>query len=299
MRLRNSTFKINLFIVACLVHGLSATQSMGYTFIRHNDATSYVKWDPGRNTSSEFDAQDTGSVRLVNHSGPGKPGGATWSIMGVGKSDSTGWDGDHSTSTVDIIDLGVQNKVDNSWVDWVFDDYKSLFDSALNVWASVSAFTNLGYVTDSGVNAGDSESVGGHLGDIRIAAWDITTPNVLAHAYQPGTEAIFGDGGTIAGDAHFDYRWSWVDDPTDTIGDGEFDLFTVALHEFGHSLGLGHSNVPGSVMEPVYAGARRELQNDDLAGITALYGPVPEPSTILLVGVGAVWLIRLKRRRLR
>jgi hypothetical protein len=31
---------------------------------------------------------------------------------------------------------------------------------------------------------------------------------------------------------------------------GEVDLETAVLHEFGHTLGLGHSTVPGAIMFP-------------------------------------------------
>ena len=91
------------------------------------------------------------------------------------------------------------------------------------------------------------------------------------------------EGGTILGDLHFDDSNTWVDDANAV---GQIDLYTVALHEIGHALGLGHSEVVGSVMEATYAGGRRNLSNDDIDGIQALYGPtvatVPVPAPILL-----------------
>ena len=50
-----------------------------------------------------------------------------------------------------------------------------------------------------------------------------------------------------------------------------FDAFTVMLHEEGHMVGAGHSNVNGAVMEAVYEGARRSLHDDDIAAVVALY----------------------------
>uniref|UniRef100_A0A3Q3CLQ9 interstitial collagenase n=1 Tax=Haplochromis burtoni TaxID=8153 RepID=A0A3Q3CLQ9_HAPBU len=78
-------------------------------------------------------------------------------------------------------------------------------------------------------------------------------PNeILAHAFAPG------DG--IGGDAHFD------EDETFTF---RYVLFMVAAHEFGHSLGLSHSNDPGALMYPVYSYSNSDtyvLPRDDVNG---------------------------------
>src|ERR1035438_9677714 len=61
----------------------------------------------------------------------------------------------------------------------------------------------------------------------------------------------------------------------------DVDLYSVALHEAGHALGLGHSDRPGAVMYPYYR-LSTGLTDDDIAGIRALYGsnvtPVPAPA---------------------
>jgi len=83
---------------------------------------------------------------------------------------------------------------------------------------------------------------------------------VLAHTFYPPPN----NSEPIAGDMHFDADESW------NIG-SYIDVFSVALHEAGHALGLGHSSVPGSVMYPYYKFSTG-LTSDDIAGIQALYG---------------------------
>ncbi|XP_066143599.1 matrix metalloproteinase-14 isoform X12 [Euwallacea fornicatus] len=81
----------------------------------------------------------------------------------------------------------------------------------------------------------------------------------LAHAYFP----VFG------GDAHFDATEAWsINSYRGT------NLFQVAAHEFGHSLGLSHSDVRSALMAPFYRGfdPTFRLDQDDIDGIQALYG---------------------------
>ncbi|XP_015486955.1 matrilysin [Parus major] len=83
----------------------------------------------------------------------------------------------------------------------------------------------------------------------------------LAHAFGPGEG--------IGGDAHFDNDEKWSDVNKDV------NLFLVAAHEFGHSLGLDHSNVRGALMYPIYSYRNPEtfkLPADDRQGIQKLYG---------------------------
>ncbi|NWR92734.1 MMP7 protein, partial [Furnarius figulus] len=85
--------------------------------------------------------------------------------------------------------------------------------------------------------------------------------NTLAHAFAPGEG--------IGGDAHFDDDEKWSE------FNQEVNLFLVAAHEFGHSLGLAHSNVRGALMYPIYSyenPATFRLSADDRRGIQKLYG---------------------------
>jgi predicted secreted protein len=74
-------------------------------------------------------------------------------------------------------------------------------------------------------------------------------------------------------------KFSWS---TDADGVNDYDVETVFLHENGHVLGLGHSNVPTAVMYAYYGGERLVLDQDDIDGITSLYptGSVTDPPTV-------------------
>lgn len=82
----------------------------------------------------------------------------------------------------------------------------------------------------------------------------------LAYCFYPSPP----NGETVAGDMHFDPAENW------SIGSFGTDVFSVALYEAGHGLGLNHSDDPNAVMCPFYQYST-DLQPDDVAGVRALY----------------------------
>jgi hypothetical protein len=59
---------------------------------------------------------------------------------------------------------------------------------------------------------------------------------------------------------------------------GGFYIEDIAVHEFGHALGLGHSTFTGATMYPSVSSCstgNRTLHADDIAGVTALYPSQP------------------------
>jgi len=55
---------------------------------------------------------------------------------------------------------------------------------------------------------------------------------------------------TLSGDLHFDSE-IWTDQKT-VLGDGKFNLFSVAVYEIGHCIGLFHNTEDkDSIMQPI------------------------------------------------
>ncbi|XP_068451546.1 matrix metalloproteinase-17b [Clinocottus analis] len=89
----------------------------------------------------------------------------------------------------------------------------------------------------------------------------------VGHAFFPSDAAR-------AGGVHLDAEEDWTFRQPASKGT---DLFTVLVHEFGHSLGLAHSSSRHSVMRPYYQGPAGDplhyhLGPQDLEHITQLYG---------------------------
>ncbi|XP_029458282.1 interstitial collagenase [Rhinatrema bivittatum] len=140
-------------------------------------------------------------------------------------------------------------------------DVEKAIEKALKVWSDVTPlkFTRI----YDGISDIEIAFEAGDHGD--NSPFD-GPEGLLAHAFQPGKG--------IGGDTHFDEDEKW------TKGTNGYNLFLVAAHEFGHSLGLSHSNDPGALMFPTYSNDDPDtfhLPQDDINAIQDLYGASTNP----------------------
>ena len=135
---------------------------------------------------------------------------------------------------------------------------------AMETWASLVNI-NVGVVADGGQPAGSAGAVQGdsRFGDIRIGA------KPLANTALSTAEFFSYAGSTWSGDVQFSDTQKFSVD-----GSSPLDLYTLALHELGHSLGLKDNwTDPTSAEFGNYLGARTGLGPQDISDIVSLYGP--------------------------
>src|SRR5579883_797131 len=139
--------------------------------------------------------------------------------------------------------------------------WEGQIEQAASIWEAATNI-NLAQVSDGGEAVGSSgdQQDDPRFGDIRIGAIPLPA-GTLAETFAPPPI----NGGTVAGDILFNSTVNWQ------IG-SNYDLMTVAAHEFGHALGLGESTVSNTVMYGTYSGINEALASDDIAGIQSLYG---------------------------
>ena len=228
-------------------------------------------------------AATSASAFVIGPTSPGKWGppafgtgaSVTYSFMPTGTSCAAEGVGCTFTALADFMPVG----------------YLSAIDAALAAWSSVANLT-FTLVADDG----SAFNAPGTAGDLRFGGHFFDGQfGVLAHGYFPPN-----NGDTAAGDMHYDTADHWK------LGFGgdldAFDIFQVTAHEIGHALGLGHTAVPNSLMNPFYTEAFSGPQADDIAGMQFIYGRVPvhgvpEPGVAALLALAGAALGVFGRRR--
>ncbi|KAI3818163.1 hypothetical protein L1987_11966 [Smallanthus sonchifolius] len=154
---------------------------------------------------------------------------------------------------------------------YAFDPRNQLSDAVKRVFANAfsrwSEWTPLTFTEVGNYNSADIK-IGFYSGDHGDGEEFDGVLGTLAHAFAPP-----------AGLLHLDSAETWIINDVFTSGSpSAMDLESVAVHEIGHVLGLGHSSVEEAIMFPtISSGLRKvELARDDVEGIQVLYGSNPD-----------------------
>jgi len=193
---------------------------------------------------------------------------------------------------------------------------EAAIDDALDTWDNIKALKKVDLVkrADSGADPDIFDAFFGFGGFGNPFLADITSAGWLPRAFF---EAVGGPGGgrgilafsvtfifgdevngvfipsDINGDNYLDtalnevyYNNTFGQAGTDRVGNPwginvplpGIDVETVALHENGHSLGIGHFGPPpDAVLNPRYAGIRQSPLSADKAGMEAVWSSWPNP----------------------
>jgi hypothetical protein len=136
-------------------------------------------------------------------------------------------------------------------------------------------------------------------GDADVSSATLTCADVDDDGDIELPEGLYRAGTILENDVVFDPRWGFTIDGSGLDDFATFDLVGIALHEFGHSLGLPHSAIAqrgphdgrSTTMwygsgDPVDKAAWRELHSDEIAWASFLYpeGSQPQGPAALQTG---------------
>jgi hypothetical protein len=153
-------------------------------------------------------------------------------------------------------------------------------EAALAEWNGFLVDRQFRVVRDSTVPIRDGDQVNSVFFSDRAHDRDFGDSTVaVATSWVRGGGSIRVESDVIFNNA---FDWNSYRGPLTRTADGDtlYDIRRVAVHEFGHVLGLGHPDEAGqsvpAVMNSRVSNTDR-LQNDDIDGIRALYAPASPP----------------------
>jgi hypothetical protein len=174
-----------------------------------------------------------------------------------------GWDGPGQNAVT------IGYRFVNSTGDLTLTTQQSEVLRAMNLWSSVA---QINWVPVGFSGQSKSIDIGWFTGDHGDGSPFDGPSGVLAHGFYPAPP----NPEPIGGDLHFDDAETWTSGTLTGT-----NLFTVAIHELGHSLGLNHTTDDKGIMYAYYAGGSfgNALAPDDISAIRSLYAPRYSPLT--------------------
>jgi hypothetical protein len=166
--------------------------------------------------------------------------------------------------------------------------------SPRRTWATVPVPVRVYTVGNSTINDGN----GGVTATVNaVKAWSVvgsgTTNSRAVRGQAPATIELNNNGRICTGsclaatligyytgniiydaDVYTNTRYSFTSSGETDGCSGEFDMDGIMVHEVGHVIGIGHSNVAGATMYPTVSSCNfnnRTLEADDRAAMTDLY----------------------------
>lgn len=175
-----------------------------------------------------------------------------------------------------------------------FDASAYVLLSPRRTWASTPVRVDVYNVGNSTINDSDG-GVAATVGAIK--AWGIvsaaTTTKEAVRGTAPATIMLNTNGrictgsclaATLTGyyngstiydaDVYTNTRYSYTSSKETDGCSGEYDIDGIMVHEVGHVIGIGHSNVTGATMYPSVSSCNynnRTLESDDVAAKNDLY----------------------------
>lgn len=161
--------------------------------------------------------------------------------------------------------VGLFYNFENGTPDIAGEGEKQLVRDGMAFWTNVSPLVFIEYAPFSVLHIG--WQTGAHGDPFPFDNGGKEGINVLAHTVWACPEGHFSSPVLT----HFDEWETWTGE-TRPNGTQPIDLTTVAAHELGHAIGLGHSSDSDSIMTAGYTGSHRYLGWDDILGVQSLYG---------------------------
>jgi hypothetical protein len=148
--------------------------------------------------------------------------------------------------------------------------YQATIEKAFQAWANAGGLT-FEQVDGSGVPA-----------DLQIGwgAFDTANSGVIGYTGVKGTSGDAQPGAVVRLEDPNETQLTSDANGGFTYADEDATLYQVALHEIGHALGLGDSSDPNSVMYFMLGNSNLQLDDTDIAAITAAYGTQTSMATL-------------------